>query len=64
MLIAKKDLLIIKEYKEMKILSSKLIVVSMKDFSYTIKGENLKMTYYDQYEVRVSGTIKVIIYGV
>ncbi len=64
MLIAKKNLLIIKNYKEIKILSSKLIVVTMKDYSYKIKGENIAMTYYDRYEVRINGLINVIIYGV
>ena len=64
MFIAKKNLIIIKYYNEIKILNSKLIVVIMDDYSYEIKGEDLKMIYYDRYEIRITGLIKVICYGV
>ena len=64
MFIAKKNLIIIKYYNEIKILNSKLIVVTMDDYSYEIKGEDLKMIYYDRYEIRITGLIKVICYGI
>ena len=64
MLITKRNLIIIKDYKEIKILNSKLVVINMDDYSCKIKGENLRMMYYDSYEIRLSGLIKVIYYGV
>ena len=64
MIIIKDNLIVIKDYKEMKILSSKLIIVNIKERSYKIKGDNLVMNYYDRYEIRISGDVKVILYGV
>lgn len=63
MIIAKNNFVIIKEYDEVKILSSELIVVSIKKTYYKIKGTDLKMVYYDRYEIRLTGMIKVIEYG-
>ena len=63
MLIANKDLLIIKDYKEVKIMNFKKIIVTMDNYSYKVNGEDLRMIYYDRYEIRISGKIKVICYG-
>ena len=36
----------------------------MKEEVYEIKGDDLKMLYYDAYEVRFAGLIKVILCGI
>ena len=64
MIIAKNNLIIIRGYKEIKVMSSKLIVFYIGEDIYKIQGEHLRMIYYDRFEIRISGTIKVISYGI
>ena len=45
-------------------MSSKLIVFYIGEDIYKIHGEHLRMIYYDRFEIRISGTFKVISYGI
>ena len=62
MLTLGKDFIVIKDYKEIKVLGPKEISICMNEGLYDIVGDHLVMTYYDQYEIRFVGKFKVITY--
>lgn len=62
MLLVEKNEIYIKGYKELLILEENLIKVKMQGYCLNIRGKDLMLNFYDQYEIHLNGTVKVIEY--
>ncbi len=47
-------------YLKLKKIENDTIVISMKDFTYEIMGDNLTISFYDRNEIKIKGKIKGI----
>lgn len=52
----------IKDYQEILYMDQENISIDMKTYILKIKGQHLEMNYYDCYEIRIYGNMKVIEY--
>ena len=54
------DYLLIQNYQKILLLENDQILVKMKDYSFTVIGECLKVTYFSREELKIEGDIKKI----
>lgn len=62
MLLVDKNQICIKEYLEILVMDQYFFKIKMDQYCLNVRGEGLEIYYYDQNEIRLNGTIKVIEY--
>ena len=62
MLFVDKNKIYIKEYLEILMMDQNFFKIKMNHYCLNVRGEDLEIYYYDQNEIRLNGTIKVIEY--
>ncbi len=62
MLFVDQNSVIVKNYSKILILENSYIEILLNDTYLCIQGEKFIMQYYDEYEIRIIGYVKVIEY--